>query len=42
MLIVALSDTTAKNMLYSGYLFMPDELRDILFRSGIRDIRLSG
>ena len=25
MLIVALSDTTAKNMLYSGYLFMPDE-----------------
>ena len=25
MLIVALSDTTAKNMLYSGYLFLPDE-----------------
>ncbi|MCC5611293.1 DUF3472 domain-containing protein [Nostoc sp. CHAB 5834] len=25
MLVVALSDTTAKNMLYSGYLFMPEE-----------------
>lgn len=25
MLIVALSDTTAQNMLYSGYLFLPDE-----------------
>ena len=25
MLMVALSDTTAKSMLYSGYLFMPDE-----------------
>jgi hypothetical protein len=25
-----------------NYLFMPDELREVLVRSGVRDVRLSG
>jgi FKBP-type peptidyl-prolyl cis-trans isomerase len=37
MLIVALSDTTAKKMLYSGYLFLPDENKWKLIGSCLLD-----